>query len=433
MDKLIEEYRSFLDKGKTERECVEEIVKQATAAGYKDITTVKSLHAGDKVYATKMGKSIALFYIGTRGIEEGMHILGAHIDSPRLDIKQNPVYEKDGVVYLNTHYYGGIKKYQWLTLPLAIHGKVFLKDGSCINLVVGEDKDDPVFCISDILPHIAQAQMKKTAGEFIDGEDLDLILGAYDGKDTGKLAILDILKRDYKIEEADFQSAEIEVVPAGAARYSGFGRNLILAYGQDDRVCSFASLKAMLELEAPEYTASCILVDKEEIGSVGATGMHSHFYDNSVAEVVSRMEEPSELKVRRCLANSHMLSSDVNAAFDPLNADLYDKQNSSSLAAGVVFNKYTGSRGKGGASDANPEYIAQLRRVMDDHKVKYQFAELAKVDVGGGGTIAYMAAAFGMEVIDCGVPVLSMHAPWELTSTEDIHQAYNAYKAFFTL
>ncbi|MCH3918530.1 MAG: aminopeptidase [Spirochaetia bacterium] len=433
MDKFIAEYKQFLDDGKTERECVREILALAEKKGYRNIAGFSSLKPGDKVYVNKMDKSVALFCIGRKDLAEGMHILGAHIDSPRLDVKQNPVYEKDGIVYLNTHYYGGIKKYQWLTLPLAIHGEVFLTDGTSVSLSIGEKPDDPVFSISDILPHIAQEQMKKSAADFIDAENLDLVLGAFAGKDTGKKVVLEVLKRDYGIEEEDFQSAELEIVPAGAARDSGFCRDLILAYGQDDRVCAFASLKAMLDIENPEMTASCILVDKEEIGSYGATGMRSHFYDNAVAEVVARTSSPSELTVRRCLANSWMLSSDVNSAFDPLNADLYDKQNSSGLAQGVVFNKYTGGKGKSGSSDANPEFIAKLRKVMSDGKVTYQFAEMAKVDVGGGGTIAHMAATFGMQVIDCGVPVLSMHAPWELTSKFDAYQAYLAYGAFFTL
>ena len=433
MEKFIENYKKFLDNGKTERECVNQIINQAEKAGYKNVYDVKSLKAGDKIYINKMGKSVAMFCIGKEDIEKGMLILGAHIDSPRLDIKQNPLYEKQGIVYLNTHYYGGIKKYQWLTIPLALHGKVFLTDGQCLDLVIGEDLDDPVFCISDILPHIADKQMKKNANDFIDGEDLDLVLGAFSKEKTGKEVILNLLEKKYKIKEEDFNSAEIEVVPAGKARDSGLNRDLILAYGQDDRVCSYASLMAILEVENPNYTTSCILVDKEEIGSYGATGMRSHFYDNAVAEVVSRLENPSEIKVRRCLANSYMLSSDVNSAFDPLNEDLYDKQNSSPLAGGVVFNKYTGGGGKFGSSDANPEFIAKLRKLMNTDKVKYQFAELAKVDIGGGGTIAHMAATFGMQVIDCGVPVLSMHAPWELTSKEDVRQAYLAYKAFLKL
>ncbi|MFA7109563.1 MAG: aminopeptidase [Sphaerochaetaceae bacterium] len=433
MDKFIENYKKFLDNGKTERECVNQIINQVEKVGYKDIYEVNNLKAGDKVYLNKMGKSVALFCIGKENIEKGMLILGAHIDSPRLDIKQNPIYENQGIVYLNTHYYGGIKKYQWLTIPLALHGKVFLTDGQCLDLVIGEDLEDPVFCISDILPHIADKQMKKTANDFIDGEDLDLILGAFSKEKTGKEVILSILEKKYKIKEEDFNSAEIEVVPAGKARDSGLDRDLILAYGQDDRVCSYSSLMAMLEVENPNYTSSCILVDKEEIGSYGATGMRSHFYDNAVAEVVARLDNPSELKVRRCLSNSFMLSSDVNSAFDPLNEDLYDKQNSSPLAKGVVFNKYTGGGGKFGSSDANPEFIAKLRKLMNADNVKYQFAELAKVDIGGGGTIAHMAATFGMQVIDCGVPVLSMHAPWELTSKEDVRQAYLAYKAFLKL
>ncbi|MCR5760940.1 MAG: aminopeptidase [Sphaerochaetaceae bacterium] len=442
---LIKNYMDFLNDGKTERKCVALAVKAAEKAGYKKLEDAKSLKAGDKVYSVKMNKTIVLFQIGTEPIENGMNILGAHIDSPRLDVKQNPVYEKDGIVYLNTHYYGGIKKYQWVALPLAINGVVFLSDGKKIEVSVGDDPEDPVFCISDILPHIAQAQMSKSAAEFIEGEKLDLILGCAhqdkkdeddkdEKKESNKDKILAVLKDKYGFDEKDFASAELEVVPAGKARYVGFDKSLILGYGQDDRVCSFTSLMAMLDTKAEGRTACCILTDKEEIGSVGATGMDSHLLDNVVAEVVARLgENNSELTIRRALANSFMLSSDVNSAYDPLNWELYDKQNSSFLARGIVFNKYTGSRGKSAASDANAEFIAQLRGLLDKADVEYQFAEMAKVDVGGGGTIAKYCASYGMQVIDCGVSVLSMHAPWELTSVFDVEQAYKAYKAFITL
>lgn len=443
MENLIEEYKNFLDKGKTERECVSVLIQEAQKKGYKDISTVSKIQKGDKVYYQKMNKAIAFFNIGSSPLENGMNILGAHIDSPRLDVKQNPLYEKDFIVYLNTHYYGGIKKYQWLTLPLALHGVVCTKGGKTINISIGEDKDDPVFVISDILPHLAQKQMKETAADFIPGENLDLIIGSClpekkpaknAEKEKGKKQILSILKDKYGIEEEDFLSSELEVVPAGNARYLGFDKSLILAYGQDDRSCSFASFKALCDSPIQEKTNCCICVDKEEIGSVGATGMASHFFENALAEVLCRMENSySELTLRRCLSNSLMLSSDVNAAFDPLNADLFDKNNASFLGGGIVFNKYTGSRGKSGASDANPEFIAKLRSTLDAQNVKYQMAELGKVDQGGGGTIAYLAAKYGMNVLDAGVAVLSMHAPWEITSVYDIKMAFNAYKAFLTI
>lgn len=443
---LISDYKNFLDNGKTERECVSQIISLAQKCGFKDLYTCTSLKSGDKVYVQKMNKAIALFVIGSAPVEEGMNILGAHIDSPRLDIKQNPLYEKDFLLYLNTHYYGGIKKYQWVTLPLAIHGVVCKKDGSTVNVCIGEDFGDPVFCISDILPHLAQKQMKENASDFITGESLDLVCGsgipAKDGEGDDKKteepsvkkAVLAILKEKYGFEEEDFGSAELEVVPAGHARDLGFDRSLILAYGQDDRSCAYASFRALIESQDVKRTACCLCVDKEEIGSVGATGMGSHFFENSVAEVIARLQGGySDLTLRRCLANCNMLSSDVNAAFDPMNADLFDRANASFLNGGIVFNKYTGSRGKSGASDANPEYIARLRSLLDKANVKYQMAELGKVDQGGGGTIAYLAAKYGMNVLDAGVAVLSMHAPWEITAKEDIEQAYNAYKAFLTL
>lgn len=443
---LISDYKNFLDNGKTERECVSQIISLAQKCGFKDLYTCTSLKSGDKVYVQKMNKAIALFVIGSAPVEEGMNILGAHIDSPRLDIKQNPLYEKDFLLYLNTHYYGGIKKYQWVTLPLAIHGVVCKKDGSTVNVCIGEDFGEPVFCISDILPHLAQKQMKENASDFITGESLDLVCGsgipAKDGEGDDKKteepsvkkAVLAILKEKYGFEEEDFGSAELEVVPAGHARDLGFDRSLILAYGQDDRSCAYASFRAIIESQEVKRTACCLCVDKEEIGSVGATGMGSHFFENSVAEVIARLQGGySDLTLRRCLANCNMLSSDVNAAFDPMNADLFDRANASFLNGGIVFNKYTGSRGKSGASDANPEYIARLRSLLDKANVKYQMAELGKVDQGGGGTIAYLAAKYGMNVLDAGVAVLSMHAPWEITAKEDIEQAYKAYKEFLTV
>lgn len=440
MSDLINNYKNFLNNGKTERECAKQIIEFAEKNGYKDLNSVSSVKPGDKVYIQKMNKAVALFELGTEPLEKGLNVLGAHIDSPRLDIKQNPLYEKDFVVYLNTHYYGGIKKYQWVTMPLALHGVICTKDGKTVNVCLGEDESEPVFVISDILPHLAQKQMKETASDFIPGENLDLIVGSEKPvkdskeKEAAKKNILKLLKEKYGIEEEDFGSAELEVVPAGKSRDLGLDRSLILAYGQDDRSCAFTSAQALFDSKAGKKTLCCLCVDKEEIGSVGATGMASHFFENAVAELVARTENGfSELTVRRCLANCSMLSSDVNAAYDPMNADLFDKNNASFLGGGIVFNKYTGSRGKSGASDANPEFIAALRKVLDENSVKYQMAELGKVDQGGGGTIAYLAAKYGMNVLDAGVSVLSMHAPWEITSRFDIEQAYEAYKAFLTL
>ena len=437
MNGLIERYKSFLDEGKTERECVRRTIALAEANGYRRLESIESLKCGDKVYVEDYEKAIALFHIGSEPMEKGMNILGAHIDSPRLDIKMNPLYESEGLVYLDTHYYGGIKKYQWVAMPLAIHGVVVKTTGEKINVVLGEEDDEFTFTISDILPHIAQEQMKKSAGEFIPGEDLDLVVGLgekdEEGKSKAKEAILSILKGKYGIEEKDFLSSELEVVPAGKAKYLGLDSSMVLGYGQDDRICAFTSLEALLEGKTEKRTSVCILVDKEEIGSTGATGMDSRFFENATAEVLAAMGLTSSLSLRRTLKNSMMLSSDVNSAYDPLNTSLYDKKNSSYLSGGVVFNKYTGSRGKSGASDANPEFIGKIRGVMDKNGVKYQMAELAKVDVGGGGTIAKFSAYYGMSVIDCGVSILSMHAPWEISSVKDIEEAKNAYKAFLTL
>ncbi len=454
-DNLIENYKLFLNNGKTERECVAQIIETAEAHGYKNIKEFTKLTPGEKVYVQKMNKAIALFQIGAGDIENGLNILGAHIDSPRLDAKQNPIYEKDFVTYLNTHYYGGIKKYQWVTLPLAIHGIVCKTDGTTVKVNIGEDLTDPVFCISDILPHLAQDQMKRTASEIIKGEELDVIIGSIvpskkdeksekeekkdkkkkkDEKPNGKKVILELLKKKYGIEEKDLESAELEIVPAGSARDLGLDRSLILGYGQDDRSCAYTSFAALLDSTATSRTNCCLCVDKEEIGSVGATGMASHMFENALAEVIALLPNGySDLTLRRALANSNMLSSDVNAAYDPINAGLYDRDNASFLGGGLVFNKYTGSRGKSGANDANPEFIAKLRGAMEKAEVRYQMAELGKVDQGGGGTIAYLAAKYGMNVIDAGVPVLSMHAPWEITAREDLMHAYNGYKAFLLL
>ena len=452
MKTFIDNYIDFISDNKTERRCTEASIRLAEAKGYRNIESCTSLKAGDKVYVNKMDKSLILFNIGKDDISRGMNILGAHIDSPRLDAKQRPVYEekiyKTGIVYLNTHYYGGIKKYQWVAIPLALDGVVVKTDGTRVNVAIGEDPGDPVFCISDILPHIAQEQMKKPASEFIEAEKLDAVLACYpnvkDYKDPekdaykagdGKDKVLKFFEEKYGIGEEDFASAELELVPAGRARYLGIGKTLVVGYGQDDRVCAYTSLIAMLEGKTESRTSCCILADKEEIGSAGATGMNSHLLDNAVAEVVARLDVKvnPELAVRRALANSYMLSSDVNTAFDPLNPTLYDRYNSSYLGRGVVFNKYTGARGKSGASDANPEFIAKVRGLLYDNDVHFQNAELAKVDVGGGGTIAHYAAEYGMQVLDCGVSVLSMHAPWEITSAYDIEQAYKCYKAFLQL
>ena len=438
MESLCKDYREFLDKGKTERECVTETIEIIEKAGYKNLEAVISkkqkLKTGDKVYAVCMGKAIAMFNIGKKPMEEGINILGAHIDSPRIDIKQNPLYEDSDFAYLDTHYYGGIKKYQWVALPLAIHGVVAKKDGTVVNVVIGEDKDDPVVSITDLLIHLSADQMTKTASKVIEGEQLDILIGskplAGEEKDAVKKNILKLIKEKYDIEEDDFLSAELEVVPAGPARDTGLDASMIMAYGQDDRVCAYTSLIAMLEVEAPEKTSCCLLVDKEEIGSVGATGMQSKFFENTVAELLDRMGKFSELALRRCLANSRMLSSDVSAAFDPAFASVFEKKNAAFFGKGMVFNKFTGRGGKSGSNDANAEYMAAIRKIMDDEKVTFQTAELGKVDIGGGGTIAYILSLYGMEVIDCGVAVLNMHAPWEITSKADIYETKNGYAAF---
>ena len=438
VDALAKDYMDFLDNGKTERECVDTIVNQIEAAGYRELPELmkegKKLSAGDKVYAVWMNKTVVMFQIGTKPMTEGLNILGAHIDSPRLDIKQNPLYEDSDFALLDTHYYGGIKKYQWVTLPLALHGVVAKKDGSIVEINIGENEDDPVFFISDLLIHLSAEQMEKKASKVIEGEALDLIFGsrplAGEDKEAVKAGVMKLLAEQYGIEEEDFLSAELEVVPAGKAREAGLDRSMVLGYGQDDRVCAFTSLAAMLEIGQTERTACCILVDKEEIGSVGATGMQSRFFENTVAEVLNLVGEYSELNVRRCLAASDMLSSDVSAAFDPSYASAFEKKNAAFFGRGMVFNKFTGARGKSGSNDANAEYVARVRRIFDDHKVCFQTAELGKVDVGGGGTIAFIAALYGMEVIDSGVSVLSMHAPWEVTSKADVYEAKKAYKAF---
>ena len=435
---LADSYIDFLSKCKTERECVKEIVSMARKAGYKDLDDIisngKRLKHGDKVYAVGMGKTVALFNLGNEPFENGMNILGAHIDSPRLDLKQNPLYEDGGMAYLNTHYYGGIKKYQYVTIPLALHGVVAKTDGTMVEVSIGEADDEPVFTITDILIHLASEQMEKKANKAVEGESLDVLVGSIPvkskEKDPVKSNIVKLLKEKYAIEEEDFMSAEIEVVPAGKARSLGLDESMVLSYGQDDRVCAYTSLVAFLSTPDVERTGVCLLVDKEEIGSVGATGMRSRFFENTLAEVMNAAGAYNDLAMRRTLQNSKMLSSDVSASFDPLYANVFDKQNSAYFGHGVVFNKYTGSRGKSGSNDANAEFMAEIRGILDARNVRYQTCELGKVDAGGGGTIAYIMALYGMDVIDCGVAVLSMHAPYEVTSKSDIYEATKAYRAF---
>ncbi len=469
LNKLCDDYREFISEAKTERECVDRIVNTIEKDGYKELETLiekgTKLKAGDKVYSVWMNKSVCMFRIGKKPMVDGLNILGAHIDSPRMDVKQNPLYEKDGFAYLDTHYYGGVKKYQWVTLPLALHGVIVKKDGTTVEINIGEDEADPVFFVSDLLIHLAAEQLEKKGAKVIEGEALDIIVGnkpltiiggeakaskkaaaknvkagakttskkdekKADTKEAVKAGVLDILKQSYGIEEEDFLSAEIEVVPAGKARDAGFDRSMILGYGQDDRVCAFTSMQAMLDLPVCDRTTVCILVDKEEIGSVGATGMQSHFFENAVAEVMNLAGQYSELNVRRCLSRSCMLSSDVSAGFDPSYEGSFERKNVAYMGKGMVFNKFTGARGKSGSNDANAEYMAKIREVLDKEDIAFQTAELGKVDVGGGGTIAYILALYGMNVIDSGVAVLNMHAPWEATNKADIYETYKGYKAF---
>lgn len=436
-----EDYRKFISDCKTERECAAELYAQAKAAGFQDldelIASGESLKAGDKIIADNMGKGLALFVLGSKSLEEGMNILGAHIDSPRIDLKQVPFFEDTEMAMLDTHYYGGIKKYQWVALPLALHGVVCKKDGTTVTINIGDKPEDPVFGISDLLIHLSADQMDKKAAKVIEGESLDLLVGSIpvsedekDVKDRVKTNILNILEETYEIDEEDFLSAEIEVVPAGPARDYGFDRSMIMGYGHDDRVCAYPSYRAMLEVDVPEYTSVCLLVDKEEVGSIGATGMQSKFFENCVAEVMNLAGTYSELALRRAMKNSKVLSSDVSAAFDPNFPSVMEKKNSAYFGKGLVFNKFTGARGKSGSNDANPEYIAKLRSIMDKNEVSFQTAELGKVDQGGGGTIAYILAEYGMNVIDSGVPVLNMHAPWEIISKVDLYEAYKGYIAF---
>ena len=438
VDALAHGYIDFLSDCKTERESVTEAVRRARAAGYRDLADViakgETLAAGDKVYAVNMKKAIVLFHIGTEPMEHGLNILGAHIDTCRLDVKQNPLYEDNGLAYFDTHYYGGIKKYQWVTIPLALHGVVVKKDGTVVEITIGEKADDPVFCVTDLLVHLSQEQLEKKASKVIEGEKLDVLIGGYplkkDDKESVKDGILTLLKEHYDIGEEDFNSAELTLVPAGRARELGFDRSMVLGYGQDDRVCSYTALCSMLETEAVRRTACCLLVDKEEIGSVGATGMQSRFFENMAAEVLSACGQYTEIALRRTLARSKMLSSDVSSAYDGLYADAFEKKNVAYLGRGMVFNKFTGARGKSGSSDASAEYLGELRRMMDASNVRYQLAELGRVDLGGGGTIAYIMARYGMDVIDNGVAVMSMHAPWEVTSKVDIYEMKKGYDVF---
>ena len=451
-DEFAKDYMQFLNACKTERECVDRVVSDLEAAGFQELPRLveegRALKPGDKVYSVWMNKTVAAFRIGERPMEEGMNIIGAHMDSPRLDVKQNPLYEDSGIAYLDTHYYGGIKKYQYVAQPLSLHGVVVKKSGETVIVNIGEDPEDPVFFISDLLIHLSAEQMKKDTAKAIEGEDLDLVIGSSpividascsagsrdkepQKADDVKNALLKILERDYGIEEGDFESAELEIVPAGHAREAGIDRSMILAYGQDDRVCVYPTFRAFLDGDDPVRTAVCLLVDKEEIGSVGATSIHSRFFENSIAEIMTLAGCYSDLAMRRTLANCCMLSSDVSAAYDPLYASRFDKKNAAMMGCGLSFNKYTGARGKSGSNDANAEYIAHLRAIFEEADIRTQTSEVGKVDAGGGGTIAYILALYGMNVIDCGVPVLNMHAPYEAASKADLYEAYRAYSKFF--
>ena len=437
LNELANDYKKFISNNKTEREITKEVIKRVEEKGFINLDELinnnTQIKPNDKIYVNNRNKSIALFVIGDEPLKNGINILGAHIDSPRLDVKANPLYEEDGFAYLDTHYYGGIKKYQWVTIPLAIHGVIVKKDGTTINITIGEKENDPVFCVTDLLPHLAEEQMKKEATKVVEGENLDLLFGSRpnnEEEDPVKEYILELLKEKYNIEEDDFLSSELEIVPAGAARDAGIDKSMVLAYGQDDKSCAFTSFKAFLEVDNPQRTTSCILVDKEEIGSVGSTGMESNFYENAIVKINKLMGNNDYLSTIKTLENSYMLSSDVNAGYDPLYKDVMEKNNSSFLGKGLVFSKYTGSRGKMGSNDADAEYIAKLRKIMDDNNISYQISELGKVDIGGGGTIAYILANKSVNVIDAGVAVLSMHAPWEVTSKADLYEAYLGYISF---
>ena len=433
---LSKNYINFLNKAKTEREFIKEARKLADANGYKDIMEFDKLNPGDKVYFVNRDKSMYLAIIGENSIEEGLHIIGSHVDSPRLDLKPNPLYEDTGLAYFKTHYYGGIKKYQWTTIPLSMHGVIVKTNGEKIELNIGESEDDPIFTITDLLPHLAQDQMKKSLSTGVEGENLNLLIGSIPYGDEKiservKLNILNILNQKYGITETDLTSAEIELVPAFKARSLGFDGSMVAAYGQDDKVCAYTSLHAMMELQNVKNTAVCILSDKEEIGSMGNTGMESHMFDFFISEILNKLQVNRPNLLDKVFCFTKMLSSDVDAGYDPLYASVSDKFNAGFLGKGISLNKYTGARGKSGASDANAEYVAWVRNVLEKNDIKYQVAELGKVDIGGGGTIAYILANKGADVIDCGVPVLSMHAPYEVTSKYDIYSAYKTYKAFW--
>ena len=429
-----EGYKDYISKNKTERACVKDSIRLAEEKGFKSLDSFETLKPGDKVYVNNRDKNIALFVIGNKPLTEGMRILGAHIDSPRMDLKQNPLYESEGFVLADTHYYGGVKKYQWVTIPLSLYGVVAKKDGTVVDVVIGEDDNDPVVGISDLLIHLAADQLDKKAAKVIEGENLDVTLGnmplAGEEKNAVKANILKLLKDKYDIEEEDFVSAEIEVVPSGKARDYGLDRSMIAGYGHDDRVCAYTSLTAILDMDICDYTCCTILVDKEEIGSVGSTGAHSLFFENTVGEMLVKMGIDSFVQTRLTLSRSKMLSSDVSAGVDPLYVSVNDKKNAAYLGNGIVFNKYTGARGKSGSNDASAEYVARIRAVMDDAKIHYQTAELGKVDQGGGGTIAYILGNYNMDVIDAGIAVLNMHAPMEIVSKVDVYETYQAYKAF---
>ncbi len=429
-----EDYKRYISLNKTERACVKDSIELAKQAGFQDLDTVTELKTGDRVFVNNKDKNLALFIIGEKPLDEGMRILGAHIDSPRLDLKQNPLYEAEGYALLDTHYYGGIKKYQWVTIPLSLYGVVVKKDGTAVDVVIGEDENDPVVGISDLLIHLSSEQLDKKAAKVIEGENLDVTIGSMpltgEDKDAVKANILKLLKEKYDIEEEDFLSAEIEVVPSGKARDYGLDRSMVAGYGHDDRVCAYTSLRAILDSETPLYTSCVILVDKEEIGSVGATGAHSLFFENTVAQLLAKMGCDSFIKTREALRRSKMLSSDVSAGVDPLFVSVNDKKNAAYLGNGIVFNKYTGSRGKSGSNDASAEYMAHIRQIMDDSGIHFQTAELGKVDQGGGGTIAYILGNYDMEVIDAGIAVLNMHAPMEVVSKVDVYETYQAYKVF---
>lgn len=433
-----EGYKKYISVCKTERECVAETIRQAEEKGYRDLKRIimenGAVKAGDKLYYNNMDKALILFLVGREPLEKGMKILGAHIDAPRIDIKQNPLYEDTELALLDTHYYGGIKKYQWVALPLAIHGVVVKKDGTRIEIVIGEDPDDPVVGITDLLIHLSAKQLEKKGSLVVEGEDLDILCGSIplkgEEKDAVKANVKKLLAEEYGIGEEDFVSAELEIVPAGPARDYGIDRSMIMGYGHDDRVCAYTSYTALFEMEEADRTCVCLLVDKEEIGTAGATSMQSRFFENAVAELMNCMGDYSELKVRRALENSKMLSSDVSAAFDPLYPSVNEKKNTSYIAKGLTFNKYTGANGKMSSNDANPEFMAELRAIMERHDIAWQTAELGKVDEGGGGTIAKFMAVYNMQVIDSGVPVLSMHAPWELVCKVDVYEAMKGYMAF---